>query len=89
MNEHDKNLEKFEIKIDRDHFKVEGPTITGAQLRALPESPTGPDRDLFLTVPGPEPDRLIKDDEVVHLANGMHFFTAPANISPGGNAAAG
>jgi Multiubiquitin len=78
---------KFEIKIDRDKFEVEGPTTTGAQLRALPKPPIGPDRDLFLTVPGPDPDLPVKDDQVVKLKEGMHFFTAPANITPGGNAA--
>jgi Multiubiquitin len=88
MNDDKGKHKKFEIKIDRDKFEVEGPTITGAQLRALPNPLVGPDRDLFLTAPGPDPDLLIKDDQIVELKEGMHFFTAPANITPGGNAGA-
>jgi hypothetical protein len=90
MDDEKKPKEKhFEIKIDRDHFKVTGPTITGAQLRQLPTPPIGPDRDLFLTVPGPAGDRLIGDADVVELEKALRFFTAPANITPGGNAACG
>lgn len=81
--------EKFEIKIDREEFTLESPTITGAQLRQLPDPSIGSGRDLFLTVPGPDPDLLITDDEVIQLKHGMHFFTAPVNITPGGNAACG
>jgi Multiubiquitin len=90
MNETKSNQtdKKLAIKIDRENFKVEGPTITGAQLRQLPNPSVGSDRDLFLTVPGPNPDRPIGDGEVVELKNGMHFFTAPANITPGSGRAA-
>ncbi len=42
----------FEIKIDRTVYKVHEPVLTGAQLRALPKPPIGPDRDLFEVVPG-------------------------------------
>lgn len=82
---HEKDKEKqFEIKIDRENFKIGGPTITGAELRQLTNPPIGADRDLFLTVPGPDPDRSIGETEAVELKNGMHFFTAPSNITPGG-----
>lgn len=88
-DQHDdkKKNEKFEIKIDRADFEVKGSTITGAQLRHLPKPPIGPDRDLFLTVSGPGDDRLIEDAEVVVLEKHMRFFTAPAHITPGMNAA--
>jgi hypothetical protein len=81
----EKGKEKqFEIKIDRENFKVGGPSITGAELRKLTTPPIGADRDLFLTVPGPDPDRSIGETEAVELKSGMHFFTAPSNITPGG-----
>lgn len=79
----------FHIEIDHDRFTVEGPTATGAELRALPKPPVGPDRDLWLEVPGPEPDQLIEPDTVLELRDGMHFFTAPSHITPGRHAASG
>lgn len=86
MGEKSAKPQKFEIKIDREHFTIDASTITGADLRSLPEPDIGPDRDLFLTVPGPGDDELIDLEEAVELKNGMHFFTAPSTINPGGNA---
>lgn len=74
--------ERFQIQIDREHFTVEQRTMTGAQLRALPTPPIGPDRDLFEVVPGGT-DRKIESADIVNLRNGMRFFTAPAHINPG------
>jgi hypothetical protein len=70
------------IQIDRVHYKVEVAEMTGQQLRELPSPPIQPDRDLFLVVPGGH-DQKIALDEVVHLKDGMRFFTAPAQINPG------
>lgn len=78
---------KTHIKIDKDSFEVEATSLTGSELRHLPSPPIGPDRDLYLEVPGPSEDPLIKDDESVELKDGMHFFTAPSTINPGGDAA--
>lgn len=72
----------YSVKIDRDPFKVESETITGAGLRALPTPPVGSDRDLFQVVPGGQ-DELIGEDEVVTLHEGAHFITAPRNVTPG------
>jgi hypothetical protein len=77
--EHD---HRVDILIDRIHYKVPGPTITGAQLRAVPKTPIPADRDLFLIVPGGT-DRKISDTEIVPLHNGVRFFTAPGQINPG------
>jgi hypothetical protein len=77
----------IKIKVDNDHFEVEGPTITGAEVRALPEPDIGEDRDLFLTVHGPDPDRPISDSDEVEVEKNMHFFTAPRQITPGEDAA--
>ena len=81
MPENDKP-KHFDIQIDRQHFKVEAPSLTGAQIRQLPSPPIGPDRDLFEVVPG-GPDRKIADTDVVQMRDGLRFFTAPAQINPG------
>jgi hypothetical protein len=76
--------QKFQIQIDRTHFTVTYPQMTGSQLRQLPNPPIGPDRDLFEVVPGGS-DKKIGDNEVVEIRNGLRFFTAPAQINPGAN----
>jgi multiubiquitin len=75
-------LREFHIRIDRVEFRVEQEEMTGAQLRQLPSPSIGPDRDLFEVIPG-QADRKIGDTDVVELANGKRFFTAPAHINPG------
>ena len=73
---------KYKIRIDRNEFDVHSETLTGAELRALPTPPIGPDRDLFEVVPGGS-DRKIEPTEVVEMRHGLRFFTAPAQINPG------
>ena len=75
----------FRIQIDRTHYEVHQLEMTGEQLRHVPPTPIGPDRDLFEVVPG-EPDRKISDTDVVKISNGKRFFTAPAHINPGAGA---
>jgi len=60
------------ISIDGRHFRVEERAVTGAALKVLGGVPT--DYQLFLEVPGPGPDRGIRDDEVVELRNGQRFY---------------
>jgi hypothetical protein len=72
-----------EIIIDKQHVKAPKPIMTGSELRALHNPPIGPDRDLFLKVPGPGDDQRIGDSEPVHLKDGMHFFSVPSKINPG------
>jgi Multiubiquitin len=74
---------KITIHIDRNPYRVGEEQLTGAQLRSLTEPPIGTDRDLYEVVPGPGDDRLIGDDDVVSLHEGIHFFTAPHTIIPG------
>jgi hypothetical protein len=76
--------ELIPIQIDHKPFRVPGPTITGAALRALPTPPIGPDFDLWQDVPGGD-DTKIRDDTVVTLRPGMHFHSAPGTINPGAN----
>ena len=78
----DEGPKHFEIRIDRDHFTVEADSLTGQQLRRLPNPDIGPDRDLFEVVPGGS-DRKIEPQTVVEMRSGLRFFTAPAQINPG------
>lgn len=74
--------EEFHIQIDRVHFTVTQRQMTGQQLRQVPPTPIGPDRDLFEVIPG-GPDRKIGDNDFVEIRDGERFFTAPAQINPG------
>lgn len=71
------------IHIDHEEFKVEATSLTGQQLRDLPDPPIGPDRDLYLEIHGKKDDDLIENTQAVELKDGMRFFTAPAHINPG------
>lgn len=70
------------IHIDREVFKVEEDSLTGAQLRALPETDISQDYDLWLEFPGGQ-DVLIEDEHSVKLKNGQHFFSVQKTINPG------
>jgi len=74
--------ERFQIQIDRAHYTVTERRMTGQQLRKVPPTPIGPDRDLFEVVPGGS-DRKIEDSTIVEIRNGLRFFTAPGQINPG------
>jgi hypothetical protein len=73
--------QRYVIHIDRQQYRVAGETVTGEALRALPPVPDS--RDLFQKVPGGL-DILIAAGDVVRLKDGLHFFTAPRNVTPGG-----
>jgi hypothetical protein len=75
--------DKVTIHIDKEKFKVNDGSMTGAQLRQLPTPAIGADRDLVLVVPGPADDILVGDEQEIELKDGMHFFTAPSTINPG------
>lgn len=80
--DHEKEHHKFQIQIDRVHYTVLKSEMTGAELRQVPPTPIGPDRDLFEVVPGGS-DRKIVDTDIVKIHEGERFFTAPAHINPG------
>jgi hypothetical protein len=80
---HEERQHHFEIQIDRIHYTVTMKHMTGLQLRHVPTPAIGPDRDLFEVVPGGS-DRKIGDEQAVEIRNGLRFFTAPAQINPGG-----
>lgn len=73
---------KFNIQIDREHYTVDQPQMTGAKLRQVPPTPIPADRDLFEVIPG-HSDLKIGNDDVVEIRNGLRFFTAPGTINPG------
>jgi hypothetical protein len=77
-----KKSDTFNIQIDRQHYSVTVESMTGAELRHVPEPDIATDRDLFEVVPG-HPDRKIEDGDVVDIRNGLRFFTAPGTINPG------
>lgn len=72
------------IQIDHKPYKAPKTPMTGAELKALADPPIGNDRDLFRVVPGPADDVLVNDGDSVDLQPGMHFYTAPKTINPGG-----
>lgn len=80
--ERDEKQTRFQIQIDRVHYSVTQEVMTGAELRRVPPTPIGPDRDLFEVVPGGT-DKKIEDNEQVRIHDGERFFTAPAHINPG------
>lgn len=82
----DKKPHEFHIQIDRVHYTVTQSQMTGSELRQLPETPIGPDRELFEVVPG-HPDRKVGNSDTVEITDGKRFFTAPALINPGHSAA--
>lgn len=69
------------IKIDKEHLKVEQGIMTGAELKALGNVPS--DYELWLNIPGQD-DQSITNDQVVTLYSGMKFISVPSNITPGG-----
>jgi hypothetical protein len=74
------------IPIFIDDVKYDAPALqmTGAELRALPNPPIGPDRDLWLETPGPSDDILIRPELTYDVKPGSKYYPAPSTINPGG-----
>lgn len=75
------------IEIDHKPYKAPKTPMTGEELRRLAQPPIGADRDLFRVVPGPGDDVKVQDGDPVDLKPGMHFYSAPKTINPGGASA--
>jgi hypothetical protein len=73
---------RIPIRIDSKTYPVEEASLTGAELRLVPDSPIGADRDLYLDVAGPN-DQLVDDDDHIELAPQMTFFSVTRKINPG------
>jgi Multiubiquitin len=73
--------EVFDIHIDRKPYQVSEKQMTGKQLRELAGLET--DVHLYLEEIGDVEDEEIKDDKVVDLKPGQHFYSTPKTITPG------
>ncbi len=80
----DKKKDGITIHIDHKRYTAPKTPMTGSELRVLADPDIGADRDLFRVVPGPGDDELVGDSDQVALKNGMHFYSAPTTINPGG-----
>ena len=79
MQDGNVNLTHINIFINGKKYVAPKPVMNGAEIKHLGTIP--PEYQLFLEVPGPKPDRGIRDDERVELKSGMHFFgVVPGNL---------
>lgn len=81
-NENSTKLATYRIRIDRADYETTATFLIGAQLRELAVPDIGPERDLWLVVPGDQ-DKKIAQDEPVEMKHGLRLFTAPGQINPG------
>lgn len=81
--EKDANSHLIPIIIEKKQYKVPEGSMTGAELRSLPDPDIAADRDLWLEVPGPGDDILVMPTSTINLKPGIHFYTAPTTINPG------
>ena len=71
------------IFIDDTKYDAPKEQMTGAELRALPQPPIGAEVDLWLEVPGPKDDVLIRSGSTYAVKPGSKYYTAPSTINPG------
>lgn len=73
------------IPIFIDDVKYDAPShiMLGSAIRLLPNPPVGPELDLWLEVPGPRDDELIRPEMEYEVKSGSKFYTAPSTINPG------
>ena len=75
-------IDAITIRIDRVEYEIYQRKMTGAELRTLPSPDVAVDRDLWRDIPDKR-DIKVQDEDIVHLKDGMRFFTAPGRINPG------
>lgn len=71
------------IFIGEERLVAPSSEMSGADLRNLPHPPVPADRDLWLEVPGPGDDVLIRPEITYTVKRGSHYYTAPSTINPG------
>jgi hypothetical protein len=71
------------IFIDDVKFDAPAPQMSGAEIRDLPKPAIPENRDLWLEVPGPKDDVLIRAEKTYEVKPGSHYYTAPSTINPG------
>jgi hypothetical protein len=74
--------EKTSIIIDKKQYFAPKPQMTGAELKAL--AGIVGDYILYKKVPGQGDDVKIKDDTLVQLKDGDHFYSVQSTLNPGG-----
>jgi hypothetical protein len=85
MNEQaDNGNRAIPIFIDETRYDAPSLHMTGTALRALPQPKVSNDRDLWLEVPGPKDDELIRPEKTYEVKPGSKYYTAPSTINPGG-----
>lgn len=72
------------IFIDETKYDAPSEEMTGHALRDLPKPPVPANRDLWLEVPGPKDDVLIRPEKTYEVKPGSRYYTAPSTINPGG-----
>lgn len=67
---------RFEFFVDAKPYSSEESSVTGQTIKEIAGVPAG--NQLFLEMPGPEPDKQISDGEAVDLSGpAKHFFVVP------------
>jgi hypothetical protein len=74
-------VEKFDIHIDRKPYVVSQIEMSGTELRHLASLPDNV--DLYREEEGDVEDEPIRDQDVVKLRPGLHFYSTPSHITPG------
>lgn len=69
------------VRFDRKPYKINRSSMTGIELRQVPDPPVDPEFDLYLEMHGSEEDILVADDSPIQLSDGMHFYSK-ARIGP-------
>ncbi len=71
------------IYIDTHKYQAPKPDMTGEELRNLAKPSIGNQYNLWLEIPGLGDDKLVGDAEIIHLHDGMCFYSALKEINPG------
>ncbi len=82
MAQEDKNDKGVVIHLDKKAYRWLGAVITGAELRALPDTDISAEYELKQQIPGGD-DKTIANDDEIAIKPGLHFFSIPTNINAG------
>ena len=68
-------LPQVKVRIDGEEYSVQGPTSSGAQLKALAHRDAR--YQVFRENRADLPDELVADHQSIVLEDGMNFYTVP------------
>jgi hypothetical protein len=83
LRSHDNSEQPIHIRINSRDFRLTANRLAGRDLRSLASLGNPEVEDLYLERAGLSEDRLILDDEVLELEEGMHLFSTPRLILMG------